>query len=214
MDRIFTAVICMLAVVALVGCRSAYYGMWEKLGYEKRDILVSRVEDAKGEQEAAKEQFKTTLERFKDVTNFQGGELESKYRKLNSEYEACVSRADAVSGRIKSVETVANDLFAEWQKEITEYQNADLRRKSEENLAQTKSRYGQLLEAMKRAESKMKPVLAAFKDQVLFLKHNLNAQAVASLQTTAVQIDGDVAELIKDMEASIAEANSFISQLK
>jgi hypothetical protein len=112
------------------------------------------------------------------------------------------------------VETVANDLFAEWQKEITEYQNADLRRKSEENLAQTKSRYGQLLEAMKRAESKMKPVLAAFKDQVLFLKHNLNAQAVASLQTTAVQIDGDVAELIKDMEASIAEANSFISQLK
>jgi hypothetical protein len=59
----------------------------------------------------------------------------------------------------------------------------------------------------------MNPVLAAFKDQVLFLKHNLNAQAIASLGSTATQIEGDVARLIKEMEASIGEADDFIKQM-
>ena len=40
-------------------------------------------------------------------------------------------------------------------------------------LAETKRQYSQLISAMKRAERKMNPVLTAFNDQVLFLKHNL-----------------------------------------
>jgi hypothetical protein len=60
----------------------------------------------------------------------------------------------------------------------------------------------------------MDPVLKRFNDQVLYLKHNLNAQAIASLQTTAAGIDTDVSALIKDMEASIAEADDFIKQMK
>jgi len=67
---------------------------------------------------------------------------------------------------------------------------------------------------MKNAEGKMEPVLKTFKTQVLYLKHNLNAAAIASLQTQVVGIQGDVDQLIKDMERSINEANSFISQMK
>jgi hypothetical protein len=57
----------------------------------------------------------------------------------------------------------------------------------------------------------MAPVLAAFKDTVLVLKHDLNAQAVASLQGTVVEIERDVEALIDDMEASIAEADRFVA---
>ena len=196
------------------GCKSANYAFWEKFGYEKRDILVSRVEDAKKDQEKAKEQFKTTLERFQELTNFQGGELESKYKKLSSEYESCKKRADAVSERITAVDSVANDMFREWKQELSQYQNAELRRNSEQKLSDAKSRYQTLIALMRKSEAKMQPVLTAFHDQVLFLKHNLNAQAVASLQTTAAGIDKDVQALIKDMEASINEANEFIKQMK
>jgi hypothetical protein len=59
----------------------------------------------------------------------------------------------------------------------------------------------------------MTPVLSAFKDQVLFLKHNLNARAVASLSDTVKGIEGDVGRLIAEMNASIAEANQFIEQM-
>jgi len=209
-----SSILLVIAAMLLTGCSSANYAFWKKFGYEKRDILVSRVEDAKNDQEKAKEQFKTTLQRFQELTNFQGGELEAKYKKLDSEYQRCSDRAADVSQRIKSVDSVASDMFKEWKSELAEYQNPELRRTSEKKLNDSQARYEQLITAMRKSESKMEPVLKAFHDQVLFLKHNLNAAAISSLQTTAAGIDADVQALIKDMEASINEANQFISQMK
>jgi hypothetical protein len=202
------------ALVFLGGCKGTYYSAWEKLGWAKRDILVDRVKDAKEDQEEAKKQFQSALEQFKSITGFQGGDLEAKYKKLNREYEACESRAGDVRKRIASVDSVAQDLFKEWQKELAEYDNAELKRSSEEKLRDTRDRYSQMYQAMKNAEGKMEPVLKQFKTQVLYLKHNLNAAAISSLQTQVVGIQGDVERLVKDMEASINEANSFISQMK
>ena len=201
-------------LVGLTGCKSTYYNAWEKMGWEKRDILVDRVQDARDDQEKAKEQFKTTLERFQSLTNFQGGELDSTYKKLSGDYERCEARAADVSKRIVAVDTVARDMFREWKTELEQYENANLRRASEQKLRDTESRYDQLITAMKRSEEKMQPVLAAFRDQTLMMKHSLNAQAIASLQETAAGIEQDVQRLITDMEASIAEADQFISQMK
>jgi len=196
--------------LCLGGCQSVYYGTMEQLGYEKREILVDRVEDARNAQEEAKDQFRSALEKFSAVVNFKGGDLEERYNKLDSEYQRCDSKARAVHNRIADVEDVSKALFDEWQTELKQYTNQDLMRASERKLNDTRRRYQQLIQAMKRAEKKIDPVLSAFRDQVLFLKHNLNAQAVASLQKELSTIEVDVATLIKDMEASIAEADKFI----
>jgi hypothetical protein len=66
---------------------------------------------------------------------------------------------------------------------------------------------------MKRAEAKIDPVLAVFRDQVLFLKHNLNARAIVSIQNELVSVETDVASLIREMEASINEADGFIKTM-
>jgi len=203
----------LLVSLVLVGCSSAYYAAWEKLGYEKRDILVSRVKSASKDQEEAKKQFQTTLQKFQEVTGFKGGDLEAEYKKLNGSYEDCVSRADAVSKRIASVEKVAADMFGEWQSELSQYSDQSRRRASEQMLNDTKVKYEKLIAVMKQAEKRMQPVLTVFHDQVLFLKHNLNAAAIASLKETSAGIEQDVGKLIADMNASINEANSFISQM-
>jgi hypothetical protein len=212
--RAATTLLVLLVTLTAAGCKSAYYGTWEKLGWAKRDILVDRVKDAKEDQEAAKKQFRSALEQFQAVTNFQGGDLEAKYKKLNKEYEASEARAEDVRKQIKSVDTVAQDLFKEWEKELGEYANAELKRSSEQKLRDTRQRYDQMYGAMKNAEAKMDPVLKTFKTQVLYLKHNLNAAAISSLQTQVTGIQGDVEKLIQDMEASIREADSFIGQMK
>ena len=203
-----------LIAMLVIGCSSVYYSIWEKLGYEKRDILVSRVQKARDSEEAAKEQFKTTYQRFQELTNFKGGDLEAEYNKINSAYETAKSRADAVSEHINSVDKVANDMFAEWQQELSQYNNQDLRRQSEQKLNQSKAQYEQMITAMRRSEKKMQPVLGAFHDQVLFLKHNLNAAAISSLSSTTAGIQSDVQNLIRDMEQSINEANAFVDHLK
>jgi ElaB/YqjD/DUF883 family membrane-anchored ribosome-binding protein len=201
------------AVLALAGCQSAYYKTMEAFGHHKREILVDRVEDARDSQEEAKEQFQSALEKFSAVVDFRGGELEEKYKKLKSELERSESKADAVLRHIRSVEDVAGALFDEWEGELSQYTNESLRRSSEQKLVQTRQRYGQLIGAMQRAEVKIEPVLSAFRDQVLFLKHNLNAQAVASLHDELVSVEAEIASLIKEMEASIAEADAFIQAM-
>lgn len=199
---------------SLAGCQTAYYGTMEKFGVHKRDILVDRIEEARDDQEATKEQFQSALEHFSAVTNFSGGELEQYYKKLNAELERSEARANDVHESIKAVEEVAEALFKEWELELESYTSDSLRRQSSQQLTDTRVRYGKLIRAMRKAELKIEPVLVPFRDQVLFLKHNLNAQAIASLQNQLVTIESDVSVLVKEMEASINEANTFIGSLK
>jgi hypothetical protein len=210
------ALLAALALPGLAGlssCESTYYSVMEKFGKEKRDILVSRVEDARDDQKKAKELFVSTYEQFKALTGYDGGELEKRYRKLSSEYDDCDSKAKDVRKRIQSVEDVAGAMFTEWKDEIGEIQNPDLKRQSKESLDATKKRYSDLIGAMKHASAAMDPVLVAFHDHVLALKHNLNAQAIASLQSTVASIQGDVSKLIDDMQRSIQEADAFIGAM-
>lgn len=203
----------LISIFFLVGCQTAYYKTMEKVGIHKRDIMVDRVEKARDSQEEAKEQFKSALEQFSSVLSFKGGNLEEKYNKLNDEYEESEAKASDVKSRIAAVEDVSEALFDEWEEELEQYSSESLRRNSETKLRKTRKQYVQLIGAMKRAEKKIAPVLSAFRDQVLFLKHNLNAQAIASLQSELVTVEANVASLIKEMEASIAEANVFIKTI-
>lgn len=212
--RFQSSLILMISVsIILMGCSTAYYGTMEKLGYHKRDIMVSRVESARDAQEEAKEQFKSALEQFSSVLKVDGGDLEDKYAQLKAAYDKSAARADAVQERIEEVEDVSEALFDEWQTELDQYTSDSLRRSSARKLRQTKQQYAQLIGAMKRAEKKMAPVLRAFNDQVLFLKHNLNARAIASLQTELASVEAEVNSLIRDMEASIKEADVFINAM-
>lgn len=190
-----------------------YFRAKESAGHHKRDILVSRVESARDGLEEAKEQFQTALEKFSDLTEFDGGALEDVYRQLKIEFDYSKSKALAVSDRIDAVQEVAEALFAEWEEELEEYSNRSLKNASRMKLKQTQQMYGQLLSAMRRAEGKIDPVLRVFQDQVLFLKHNLNAQAIAHLENELVNLTTGVAGLITAMERSIERANTFVQSL-
>lgn len=206
------AALCGLALL-LIGCSSAYYGAMEKFGIAKRDILVDRVEDTRDAQNEAKEQFSSALEHFLAVTQIDGGDLQRKYDALNREFQRSETRAQEVRDRIAAVEDVAEALFREWKQELKQYSSAALRRESERELDRTRDRYEELMRVMRRAADRMDPVLATFRDQVLFLKHNLNARALASLTTTNRELEAEISRLVADMEASIREAEEFIKTM-
>jgi len=219
--RPFIVAAVVLVMVSAVGCRQAkeaarekYYNALEKVGLEKRDILVKRVDNAREAQQKAEKQFRDALEEFKALIDYRGGELEARYEKLRGEYEDSKKRADTVHDKIRAVQNVATALFKEWETEIGKYSNAEMRRTSDRELADTRKRYDQLIVVMEKAASRMDPVLAKLQDQVLFLKHNLNARVLGSLQTTATSLQADVDQLIRDMEISIREADAFIRDME
>ena len=213
MKRLITSGL-IAASLLLSGCQSAYYGAMEKVGYHKRDIMVDRVKDAKESQEDAQKEFSSALEEMQALLNHDGGNLEKAYNKAKDEYESAQSAADNVSNRIKKVEDVAEALFDEWQDEIGEISKASLRRNSETKLKETRRAYEQLIKSMHRAESKMPPILTAMKDNMLYLKHNLNAQAIGAIKGEFASLQTDISGLIKEMNKSINESNKFIESLE
>jgi hypothetical protein len=214
LQRWWIPVALVAALLVLNGCRSTYYAAWEKFGVYKRDLLKERVEEARDEQKAAGEQFKDAMTRLKQLYAFDGGQLEKAYTALQGEYDDCAARATAVRKRIKDMETVAIDLFAEWEKEIGQISTPSLQEGSKKQLAATRERYNALQAALKNAEASMTPVLTQFKDHVLYLKHNLNAQAIASLKGEATNIQAEITRLLSQMNTSIAKADEFIKTLQ
>lgn len=213
MKRILGVVSILAVLLVSLGCRSTYYAAWEKLGKHKRDLLRDNVEQVRDDQQAATEQFKDALTQLRELYKFEGGDLEKTYDKLRAEYDQSNSRAETVKSRIGKVEQIASDLFAEWAEEAKTLTSPRLRQDSEQKLRDTQRKYDELHTAMKRAESSMEPVLVQLRDQVTYLKHNLNAQAIGALKGEVLDIEKEVQQLIRDMNASIAQAESFIKTL-
>ena len=193
---------------------SAYYQSRETLlGHHKRDIVVIHVDQTCTSLKGTRDQFEDALEQFKNIVNVEGTSLEHRYKLLKRQFEYCQAKSDNVSSGISIIEEVSESLFNEWEEELGEYNNRALRAKSRQQLKISRQQYTRLIKTMRKAENRIRPVLAAFQDQVLFLKHNLNAQAIAALQHEFIEIGLDISQLIEVMEITINEASLFVSTL-
>jgi len=203
-----------LLVLSLVGCSTVYYNTMEKMGVHKRDIMVDRVKAAKDAQQDAKVQFVSAMEQFKSVVKFKGGDLEKEYEKLNAVLMRSEAEANKVHSRVESVEAVSDALFDEWRAEIKKYSSDTLKKSSQVKYDATKRTYEELITAMKKAESKLEPALIPLRDQVMYLKHNLNAKAITGLSDELITVQTNVDKLVKEIELSIAQADKFIDALQ
>ena len=212
--RVLVVAMLLGAGLPVAGCDRVYYGAMKKVGLEKRDILVKRVKAARESQARAQEEFKTALERLKEIVEVDGGELEKTYERLNRQLERSEDRARDVRDRIKGVRDVSQDLFKEWQDELGKYSDRRLRAESERELRETRRRTDALIASMARVEKRIDPVLRPLRDRVLFLKHNLNARALGALVKELSAVSADVDALVADMQVAITEADAYLKSME
>ncbi|UUO22420.1 DUF2959 domain-containing protein [Colwellia sp. M166] len=211
MAKLYSTII---MLVLLVGCQSAYYSAMEKVGVHKRDIMLNRVESAQVAQQDAQQQFTSALEQLSQLISYEGGDLAAQYELINDQYEASESSAQEVASRIAAIESVADALFDEWNDEIQQYSSNNLKQQSQQKLKKTQRNYQSLIKSMHRAKDRMAPVLSALKDNSLYLKHNLNAQAIGALQGEYKTIKRDVESLVAEMNKAIEQSQQFIDLLQ
>jgi septation ring formation regulator EzrA len=205
-----------LFAIALLatGCSSMYYAGMETVGVHKRDIMVDRVEDVQESQEEAQKEFKSALEHFGTLVTIKDTDLKKAYEEFNDEYEDAKDAADEVSSNIKKLEDVSMALFEEWEDEIVQYSNIKLQEQSKEKLRATRKKYDKMMNSMRKSEQSMQPILATFHDNVLILKHSLNAQAIGALKGEFDSLKNNIDTLIEQMNKSIEESGKFIKEMK
>jgi hypothetical protein len=180
----------------------------EGLPFANRQILAERVSWARDAQRAAAEEFRTALDRVQAVVA-QGGEPEEQYRILWHTNERSRDWAENVRSHIDTVEQVGRGLFNQWHLELGHYRSERLRMDSKRYLDEVHREYQQMLTAMRKAEDELMPLQSGINDQVLFLKHGLDPQR-RELQL----LQSDVANYLRAMEASVAEADAFLTRLE
>jgi chromosome segregation ATPase len=205
--------VCVL-LLALTGCASVQYSALEKVGIHKRDILVDRVEDARDAQSETREQLVSAYEELTALIGFEGGELEEKYKRLSKEVERSRDATADLDEHLSDIDRVSEDLFEEWESELDLYSSAALRSDQEQKLKLARRQFATMRERMQAARDRVDPVMAVLSDNVLFLKHSLNAQALAALRGQASVLEGQVDALIRDMQVAIEEADAFISRMR
>lgn len=203
-----------LLLLLCFGCSSVYYDAMEQVGVHKRDILVDRIEASSDAQLEGQEQFRSALEQFKSVVHVPPSDLEDAYQELQSTYDDSLAVSEEISSRIDAVDSVAEALFDEWEDELYLYSDSRLKSESARKLHATRGQYQQLLRAMRKAERSMQPVLATMHDQVLYLKHNLNAHAISAIKGELGLINRDVDRLNQEMQRAIDQASRFVQNLQ
>ena len=211
----------LLSLILITSCtgkikqsiKDAKYNAYEMIGYEKRDLFKNKVKTVKNNQEDTQEAFADALSKIQALYSFDGGKIEHEYNKLKNAYENSFEEAEGLRESIKKLSDIAQDLFSEWQNEITKISRSDLQKKSSYKLTETKQKYAVLYQKLQHSEKQMSPLLTKINDQVLYLKHNLNAAAIAGLEKEGDRIEQDIKKLIADMKASHKEADEFIQTL-
>lgn len=189
------------------------YSAYESVGMEKRDLFKREISNVKEDQEDTGEAFKDALTRLKEIYHVDGGDLEKQYTKLKNSLDDAKEESTELKERIRKVDEVANDLFVEWSDEIKEIKTSDLRSKSSKKLSETKKKYKELERQLQRSEKKIEPVLSKLSDQVIYLKHNLNAKAIGGLKEEQADIQADIKSLIEEVNESTRQADAFIELL-
>lgn len=212
--RLTSTLLAALLCALLASCSSVYYSAWEQLGKEKRDLLRDNVEAVRSDQKEVAEDFRSALDRLRDAYGTGGGALEQAYDAAKRDYTRSEAKAATLRKRILKVETIAADLFNEWEREAATMHNENFKAQSIQRLSETQRRFEVMRESMRRAERSIDPVLADLSDHMLYLKHSLNTQAVEYMGTSEVQeIEQGVSDLLREMDESIRRADDFLGAL-
>lgn len=202
-----------LAFSLMNGCATVYYDVWEALGQEKRDLLRSNILKTKKDHHKVEDQFEDTLAKVRATYKLKNPKLESLYDTFKEDYQLSKSKAEQLSRRIETVNNIAQDLFSEWKTESSKIKNDTYRKDSVKKRQLSMVRFGAMMKSMREVEKSLGPVLTKLNDQVLYLKHNLNASSIGAFKGELNSVETEIKNLIAEIQQSNKQADKFIAQL-
>ena len=173
--------------------------------------LVDRVEGAQEESREIEQDFTAAFQLYQRLSAPQAVELEELSDDFSDSLDSCENRAEDLAERLEDVRRDADQLFKGWNEELARFSGDALRKKSEVLLLDTQTRTQRVLVALEHLQERMRPVLLKLQDYALFFNHNLTARAIATLQDTYKEFDGEFKALQAELVRSQKEIAEFLA---
>jgi hypothetical protein len=136
------------------------------------------------------------------------------YKDLQREMAGTEKRRAEIATRAGAMALEADILFKKWEASTAAIESESLRKRSEERLTKTKASYAEIRASGDKAAGLYTPVMKTLADQVTYLGHDLNPDAVASLKPDADKLNKNVHELVKAIDDTITTTNGRIGSLR
>ena len=160
-----------------------------------------------------KAQLQKTMEAYNAVLAPDVKDRKDAYKKLQKEVTESEKKRAMVATRNGELNVEAGNLFKNWEASTAAIQDPELRKRSQDRLAQAKKRFSDIQANGQGAARLYTPFMKSLQDQVTYLGHDLNAGSVASLKPEADKLNAQAKELFSAIDKTTAAATSNISQL-
>jgi DNA repair ATPase RecN len=128
---------------------------------------------------------------------------------LNSEKKVVEGRP-----KVDEMNTEAEAYFAAWKQSAAEISNADLRKRSEQRLADAQARFQKIAAAGKDAQRSFDTLMKDVKDQSTFLGHDLNANTIATLKPDAARFNTRANTVFTKIDGVTKMYEEYIASMK
>jgi hypothetical protein len=204
-----SAIVVMALVVSSGGLSAA-----QDEGVKQVQQLIKRANSTVEKINETKLQLQKTMAAYDTVLAPDTKDRRDAYKKLQKEMTNTEKKRAEIAERAKEMNTQADTVFTNWEGSTAGIQDPDLRKRSEERLGQTKTRFAEIRNTGQQASELYAPFLKSLQDQVTFLGNDLNTSAVAALAPDAAKLKAQAEELYAAVDKTTAAANANIAALK
>ena len=162
----------------------------------------------------AKLQLERTVTGYNAILAEQAKDRRGAYKDLIKDKDNTQTKVEAVRQRVAGMEQEANTLFAAWAKNVEGITEEGLRKKSQARLDDTKKRFGDILSAGKQAREAYDPFMKQLADQITYMGHDLNPEAVASLKPDAAKLNDQATKVFARVDETMKVAREYINSLR
>lgn len=189
------ATLAAVGAVLAAGCSS--------IGYKKQNLTAANIQFTGNLITDLQGKLDTTLTSLNNLVNQPQADLRPQYKTFASNITALQSAAKKLSAARTDIASKEKEYFAEWDQEIAQMQNADIKAISQsrrdevaKNLASLKTSYAQ-------TDMAFKPFLADLQDVQKYLSVDLTAGGLAAIKDPVAKANQDAGPL-KDSLTQLA----------
>ena len=183
-------------------------------GVKQTDNLIKKAEELVKETVSAREQLSKTVDTYNAIFAEGVTDVRKAYRDVEGEMKKTEERREQVRTKVDEMKTEADTYFASWSESLQQIGDADLRKRSEARMAETRAQFDGVLAAVGESREAYEPFMTSLKDQWTYLGHDLNANGIASLKPDADKLNQQGKELFKKIDAGMDKANEYIASLR
>jgi hypothetical protein len=187
MKNLASVVVALGLIALLPGCSSP--------SYEKAGNTAVSLHKTAASIDQGSTQVDAVLAALLELVNNPAADLKPQFKKFDAAVNALQATAANVSATAKSMREKSNDYFKDWDQQLAQIKNEDIKGRSAERKTEVQQQYIAMKKDFLLAGDAFKPFMANLKDIRTALTADLTAGGLASIKDVATKANSEAVPL-------------------